>query len=101
MGDLIDLAARRLAASEHTSGKACCRSCGYEWVAVVEHRKEGNDPNLKLQCPHCRRFFGVLKYDYAPANEPVRCCGFCDNQLFYVTQAGVFCPRCGRYEGHG
>jgi len=101
MGDLIDLEARRQEAQPHVRGEAICRACGHEWQAVVPHNPQGDDPNVKLQCPTCLRHLGIFKFEYAPTGELVKCCGTCQNQLFYLTRAGVFCPRCGRYESHG
>lgn len=66
MGDVVDLQARRLAAQPHVEGEALCRACGHEWRAVMPHDPQGDDPNLKLQCPSCLKHMGIFKFEHAP-----------------------------------
>lgn len=94
---VVDLAAAREARRPHVVGPAFCRSCDHEWEATAPYDPAGTAPSHRLECPSCHTMNGMFKFDYLP-QEAVLTCHVCDNQLFYVTRQGNFCPRCGHYE---
>ena len=84
MAEIHDLTERM----PHTSGPAICTECKHEWQAVV---RTSEDKEL-LECPACRKYFGVLRGPKVPKTM-WRC--NCDSNLFYLTPDGHQCRSCG------
>jgi len=76
--------------SKFGTGKAYCLSCKDEWISVVELPLD-----YSLECPSCHTNKVTLKYPFVP--DIYRECN-CDNSLFYITPAGIFCPNCGDFQ---
>ena len=72
----------------HLSGPAICTDCKHEWQAV---RIVQRDAEL-LECPSCRKFFGVKRGPQVP--ETMWRCK-CESNLFYLTPDGPQCRSCG------
>lgn len=70
----------------HLSGEALCDACGHHWAAVAPVGV------VHLECPNCRRMWGVLKNAVEP-EESWRC--NCGEHLFFITPKGCLCRRCG------
>lgn len=75
----------------HASGDAFCMQCNHTWVAVAP------TGTTELECPACHTHKGRFKFACAPSEAKVWTCR-CDNQLFNITEAGMFCPNCGHYQ---
>lgn len=75
----------------HGQGAAFCMGCGNEWQAVVPVG------TTSFECPKCFTHHGHFKFPFAPPTNTVWTCN-CENQFFNVTEAGIFCPKCGHYQ---
>lgn len=75
----------------HGHGAAFCMACNHTWTAVAPVG------TTELTCPACGTQRGRFTFDFAPPTTHLWTCT-CDNQLFNVTQDGIFCPRCGEYQ---
>lgn len=84
---VVDISKAREERQPHLSGKAKCLACKHEWVAVAP------SGTIWLECPSCSLERG--RY-VAQMEKPVphwHC--KCENNLFYVTADGYYCPNCG------
>lgn len=90
MGDVIGFDKAKGKDSTWLSGPAICTGCHHEWAAVLEVKHQ-MDPEV-MECPNCRRFFGVMKGVKAP-DTMFRC--NCGSNLFYLTPDGHQCRSCG------
>lgn len=70
----------------HLTGQAICGNCRHEWVQVAEVG------TTTLDCPECKRTWGVFKNMVEPKFS-WRC--NCGEQLFWLTPDGAMCRRCG------
>jgi len=84
MGDVVDIER----AKPHLSGPAICTECEREWHAVIVNDRYAE----LLECPSCRKFFGVLRGPQVP-DVMFRC--NCGSNLFYLTPQGHQCRSCG------
>lgn len=81
-------------AEPHLSGKGHCLNCHHVWVAVAPL------DTVDLECPECHTMKGVFNYAVTPPDDvDVWTCS-CDNQLFYITPEGHWCPNCGQYNSY-
>lgn len=71
----------------HLSGEAFCGGCSHKWVAVAPVG------TTHLDCPACGRLWGAFKNVVEP--EVAWTCINCGEQLFFLTQSGAMCRRCG------
>lgn len=76
----------------HFNGKARCLSCKHEWMAVAE------SGSAWLECPKCTRHMGRFIFKFLRAEKHWHC--GCENDLFYATPSGLYCPNCGEWQ-HG
>lgn len=76
----------------HSAGKAHCLACQHKWTAVVPVG------TVWLTCPACGTNKGLLIYACQLDEKHWTC--DCDNQLFMITKAGIYCPNCGSSQ-HG
>lgn len=92
MGDVLQMHP----AQRHRSGKAICRGCKHEWVAVVT-----DEDGTELECPECSTMKGTFKWPYAPCEGQfafVCACGCEDFFIMARTEKGdasVYCRNCG------
>lgn len=70
----------------HLTGPAFCGACGHEWDAVAPVEV------CHLECPACKRFWGVFKNAVEP--ETAWRCN-CGELLFWLTPEGAMCRKCG------
>jgi hypothetical protein len=70
----------------HLSGSAFCTGCRHEWVAVAEAGTK------VLECPKCRRDFGLYK---SPVEPKAKWQCDCGEMLFWLTPDGALCRGCG------
>lgn len=78
----------------HMSGHARCIQCQHTWVATAPVG------TYWLECPECGTNKGAFQehcFFAEDSDTPVWSCE-CENQLFFVTHEGVFCPNCGVYQ---
>lgn len=83
MGDIIDLSKKE----PHLSGKAICRGCGHEFVAVVPVG------TVDFDCPECGANKAIYKNFVFPDTDLWQC--NCGNDLFVVTKGYFMCIQCG------
>lgn len=83
------------AKQQYRTGKAICRGCRHEWVAVLE------GDGLELECPECSTMKGAMKWPYGPnAGHFAFVCG-CGCEDFFIMsrtedgEASVYCRNCG------
>ena len=69
-------------------GDAKCMHCGHEW----EHKKKIDEETF-FDCPECLLCWGHFKYSIKRDNNHWEC--KCGNMLFYKTDCGDYCPKCG------
>lgn len=79
--------------SPHSAGKARCLDCRHEWIAV--NRTGGR----WIECPKCTLFRGRFVGQHE-RDDPAWHCQ-CNNDLFYVTPEGIYCPNCGEWQNLG
>ena len=84
MGDVIPLPTK---GTPTTTGKARCLNCSHEWEAVADLGVDW------LECPSCLLIRGTYIYPFVPS-DPIWECN-CGNDLLFVTEKYVFCPKCG------
>jgi hypothetical protein len=72
------------------SGNAKCIDCGHEWVQVAPHG------TLWLDCQSCKLERGRFVRHCERAGEHFHCIA-CNNDLFYATREGFYCPGCGEW----
>ena len=90
MGNLINLATKKLEDSPHISGRARCLDCKHEWFAVAPIS------TTWMECPKCSLIRGRFIYQHERDRLHWECkCG-CD--LFCVTSEGYYCPNCGEWQ---
>lgn len=73
----------------HLAGLAICSACRHEWSAVAPVGV------VHLECPSCKRPWGTFKNAIEPEEAWVCNCG---EHLFFVTQSGLLCRKCGSYQ---
>ena len=78
----------------HLSGRAICKECGHEWVAVAPVG------TVELKCPKCHTMKGIWKNPCVPEHGEIWCCN-CGCDVFSVTRKGIMCWRCGEYQDFG
>jgi hypothetical protein len=83
MADIHDISERM----PHLSGPAICTECEHKWRAV---RVVERDAEL-MECPSCRKFFGVMRGPQVPDMHWKCNCG---SNLFYLTPDGHQCRSC-------
>lgn len=73
----------------HLAGEAFCGACGHEWAGVAPVGTS------KLECPNCKRWWGLFKHpvDAAEGTTVWEC--NCGNDLFFITGAAIKCRKCG------
>ena len=76
----------------HQEGEAFCMGCNHTWVAVAPVGA------LAFECPSCHCHKGHFKFECGLAEGTGVWTCKCDNQLFNVTEKGIFCPNCGIYQ---
>ena len=74
----------------HISGEAKCMECMHEWAAIAPIGTSW------LECPSCRLTKGVMKYPAIRSEHLHYECN-CGNDLFYRTDKGDYCPKCGAW----
>lgn len=84
MGDVVDIDSMK----PHLSGPAICTECGHEWQAVMVKERDAE----LMECPSCRKFFGVMRGPQVP-DTMWRC--KCGSNLFYLVPDGHQCRSCG------
>ncbi|MBL3825148.1 MULTISPECIES: hypothetical protein [unclassified Marinobacter] len=85
MSNVIDLDSMK----PHLSGPAICTECQHEWQAVMVKERDAE----LMECPSCRKFFGVMRGPQVP-DTMWRC--KCGSNLFYLTTDGHQCRSCGK-----
>jgi hypothetical protein len=70
----------------HIAGCAICGACGHEWSSVA------SIGTVHLDCPQCKRMWGVFKNAIEP-DTAWRC--DCGELLFWIIPSGVMCRKCG------
>lgn len=90
MGDVIGFDRAKGKDETWLSGPAICTECHHEWCAALEIKHE-MDPEL-IECPNCRKFFGVMRGPQVP-DTMFRC--NCGSNLFYLQPEGHQCRSCG------
>ena len=86
MGDVVELDAQR----PHLEGKARCLACQHAWVAVAPLGV------IWLECPSCSLERGRFVAQVEREGPHWHC--RCENDLFYVTRDGYYCPNCGSWQ---
>ena len=87
---VISLDAARLEKTPHMAGEAVCLICKYKWSAVAE------TGSVWLECPKCGVKKGLFIYECDRDEKHWEC--KCENQLFYITPKGPYCPNCGAWQ---
>ncbi len=91
MAEIINFAKAKEDRTPHASGPARCLECGHEWHAIAPVGA------TQLECSECKTMKGVFSLPFAPEVHYACACG---NDLFYATEFGVFCPKCGEEDDH-
>ena len=89
-GNVVDFASAKEAREPHNTGKARCIDCKHEWVAVAPVG------TVWLICPACVLERGRFIYQHQREGAHWTC--HCNNDLFYVTPEGCYCPNCGEWQ---
>lgn len=77
----------------HLSGEIKCIICGHQWVGVCMVDQDGNVPCF--ECPKCGLHQGFFTYPILPNDcEVIYRCD-CSGELFYISDRGARCIRCG------
>jgi Zn finger protein HypA/HybF involved in hydrogenase expression len=66
---------------------ADCMQCQHEFYVAQEPGQEW------YRCPSCHTEKARVRYAYRRP-EPTLVCK-CGNQLFAITEKGIYCPNCG------
>lgn len=85
MGNVIEFNSKN---EKHMTGEAFCACCKHEWIAVAPVG------TTMLECPGCKTANGLFKYPTIPMVDRWQC--NCGNDLFYITETGTQCYRCGQ-----
>jgi len=88
---VIDIAQARSAREDHISGAAKCLACHHRWIAVSPVG------TIWLECPECTLDRGRYIAECIRENRLHWSCG-CENDLFYLTSEGIYCPNCGEWQ---
>ena len=76
----------------HMTGEAHCITCHYQWIAVAPLE------TIWLECPKCKSHKAAfMNHVDVPKDVKVWTCK-CENQLFFITEEGCWCPNCGSYQ---
>ena len=87
---VIDFTKAKAELDPHISGDARCLACQHEWVAIAPIG------TIWLECPACSLDRGRYIAQALRDGDHWHCACGCD--LFYVTDAGVYCPNCGAWQ---
>jgi len=91
---VIDFAEAQEENTPHGSGNAKCMACQHEWVAVAPLG------TVWLECPECHLTQGHFVYTFCRWEDRHWTCD-CGNDMFHMTPAGFYCPRCGNWQDTG
>lgn len=77
----------------HLSGDMKCFSCGHQWVGISLIEDDGSMPCV--ECPKCKRYFGYYLYPVLPKEDEIIYKCNCGGELFYISEDGPVCIKCG------
>ena len=92
MGSVVDFRCTKVEEppdGPHVAGPCRCGACGHEWSGVAPVGA------VHLECPKCRRFWGVFKNAIEP-EKAWKC--RCGELLFWIIPTGVQCRKCGEMQ---
>ena len=91
MGDIVEFNPPE-ETEDYLVGEAVCTKCRHTWAAAAP---VGTGD---LWCPKCNLDRGAFRFNsYPKEGTPVWNCD-CGNDLFHVSDDGVFCIGCGSWQ---
>jgi hypothetical protein len=88
---VINLQKHKEEKESRNRGVARCLDCKHEWEAIAHHEA------VWLECPKCSLEKGRFVGSHILAEGTDQWVCRCDNDLFFITPNGCFCPNCGTW----